>query len=369
MTQGQLQKALQPQPTRHCSPPLRRRTRPVRVGSVTIGGEAPISVQSMWKEPLRSAELPAAVQRITCLQAVGCELLRFSVPDLEAAELLGALASRVQLPVVADIHFDYRLALRCLDFPVAKIRINPGNIGQSWKVAELVRKAADRGVPMRIGVNSGSLPRSLAGEKDVAAAMVKAAEEELSILSRFGYGQVVFSLKSPQVETTVEANRLFSASHDYPLHLGVTEAGPLVQGIVKNTLALSRLLAEGVGDTVRVSLSDTPENEVAAAWAILQGLEIRREGAEIVSCPTCGRTEFDVRGFLAKADGLLKALRKSVTIAVMGCPVNGPGEARRADLGITGSGRQVLFFKNGRIIRRVTADDAIETLREELERL
>ena len=302
------------------------------------------------------------------LERIGCELLRFSVPDMESAELLGRLAGGTQMPLVADIHFDHRLALRCLDFPIAKIRINPGNIGGIDKVEQLVRKAEDRGVALRIGVNAGSLPKSLQGEKDTALAMVRAAEEELSVLEKLNFHQVIFSLKASHVETTVQSNLRFAQSYDYPLHIGVTEAGPLVQGTVKNTLALSRLLERGVGDTLRVSLSDSPENEIIVARSILQSLDLRSFGPEVISCPTCGRTAFDVRGFLDRVQPYLIRLDKRITVAIMGCPVNGPGEAKRADLGITGSQHVAVIFKKGKIIRRESADHAIEAFKEELEK-
>jgi len=329
-------------------------------------------VQTMWKEPLAAEGSTSGLERtlagIRSLEEIGCELLRFSVPDLQSAEFLGALATRTNLPLVADIHFDHRLALRCLDFPVAKIRINPGNIGAPDKVEELVRKAEDKGVALRIGVNAGSLPRHLRHERNVAEAMVRAAEEELSLLQRLGFERVIFSLKAADVETTVRANLLFAERHEYPLHIGVTEAGPLIQGTVKSTLALSRLLAGGVGDTVRVSLSDTPQNEIIAARSILQNLGLRSFGPELISCPTCGRTVFDVIGFLEKMQPFLRKIRKNLTVAIMGCPVNGPGEAKRADLGITGSENQVVIFKKGKIIRRESADHAIEAFKEELEK-
>ena len=349
-----------------------RKTRSVPVGPIQIGGGAPISVQTMWKQPLKVEDPASGLERILkgidVLEQIGCELLRFSVPDLQSAELLGELATSANLPLVADIHFDHRLALRCLDFPVAKIRINPGNIGTPGKVEEVVRKAEDKGVALRVGVNAGSLPRQLRREENVAEAMVRAAEEELSLLERLGFERVIFSLKAADVETTVRANLLFAERHDYPLHIGVTEAGPLIQGTVKSTLALSRLLASGVGDTVRVSLSDSPQNEIIAACSILQNLGLRSFGPELISCPTCGRTVFDVTGFLEKMQPYLRKMRKNLTIAIMGCPVNGPGEAKRADLGITGSENQIVIFKKGKIIRRESADHAIEAFREELEK-
>ncbi|UCF99018.1 MAG: flavodoxin-dependent (E)-4-hydroxy-3-methylbut-2-enyl-diphosphate synthase [Spirochaetaceae bacterium] len=347
----------------------RRKTRSVSVGRIVVGGDAPISVQTMWKRPLSSARsLEQTLAQIHSLEEIGCEILRFSVPDLESAELLGRLTTQCTLPLVADIHFDHRLALRCLDFPVAKIRINPGNIGGEDKVEELVRKAADKGVPLRIGVNAGSLPKGLRQEKDVARAMVKAAEGEMSLLEKLNYRQMIFSLKAADVDTTVEANLLFSGSYEYPLHIGVTEAGPLVQGTVKNTLALSRLLENGVGDTIRISLSDSPENEIIAGRSILQNLGLRSFGPDLISCPTCGRTVFDVTGFLEKVQPYLRRIHKNITVAIMGCPVNGPGEAKRADLGVTGANDQVVFFKKGKIIRRESADHAIEAFKEELEK-
>ena len=348
------------------------KTKSVSVGRILIGGDAPISVQTMWKKPLGAPGSDRALEQtlagIRSLEEIGCELLRFSVPDLRSAEFLGQLAARTNLPLVADIHFDHRLALRCLDFPIAKIRINPGNIGRADKVEELVRKARDKGVALRVGVNAGSLPKKLRGEKNTARAMVRAAEEELSILERLGFEPVIFSLKAADVETTVQANLLFSERYDYPLHIGVTEAGPLVQGTVKSTLALSRLLESGGGDTVRVSLSDSPQNEIIAACSILQNLGLRSFGPEVISCPTCGRTAFDVTGFLEKVQPYMRRIRKKLTVAIMGCPVNGPGEAKRADLGITGSENRVVIFKKGKIIRRESADHAIEAFKEELDK-
>jgi (E)-4-hydroxy-3-methylbut-2-enyl-diphosphate synthase len=323
----------------------------------------------MWKRPLGAVHSPTEIVKgIHSLEEIGCELLRFSVPDMDSADRLGKIASETDLPLIADIHFDYRLALRCLDYPIAKIRINPGNIGRIDKVEEVVRKAGDQGAALRVGVNAGSLPKNLRRETNVALAMVKAAEAEMSILEKLNFHRVIFSLKSSHVDTTVEANLLFSQTHDYPLHIGVTEAGPLVQGTVKNTLALSRLLGSGVGDTVRVSLSDSPEQEIIAARAILQSLGLQSSGPDLISCPTCGRTAFDVTAFLEKVQPYLERLDKKITVAIMGCPVNGPGEAKRADLGVTGSQNQVVIFKKGKIIRRESADHAIEAFKQELEK-
>jgi len=344
------------------------RSRAVRVGPLLIGGGAAVSLQTMWKAPLAEDSLPGVRSGIRALRAMGCELLRFAVPNLHSAELLGRLAQDSPVPLVADVHFDHRIALRCLDFPVAKIRLNPGNIGAARHVEEVVRKAADKGVAIRVGVNAGSLPKRLP-HADTAEAMVAAAEAELEILERLGFRDTVVSLKSSDVETTVRANLLFAERFALPVHLGVTAAGPLIEGLVKSTLALSRLLASGVGDTIRVSLSDSPGQEILAGRAILRHTGVRRMGVDIVSCPTCGRTEFDVMGFLERIGEHLLAVRKELTIAVMGCPVNGPGEARSADLGITGSRERAVIFKKGKIIRRVPAENAVEVFMEEVERL
>lgn len=344
------------------------RARPVKVGTLIVGGGFPVSVQTMWKEPLRGIDA-ALLRRIDTLAATGCELLRFAVPDLDTADLLGALAARAPIPLVADIHFDYRIALRCLEHPIAKIRINPGNIGASWKVEEVVRKARDSQVTIRVGVNAGSLPRALRREADVARAMVMAAESELEILDRLDFRQVVVSLKSSDVGVTVEANRRFAQMFRHPLHLGVTEAGPLIPGLVKNALALSRLLADGVGDTLRVSLSDSPENEILAGRAILQQTGVREMGAELVSCPACGRSSINVHQLVDDVQKIVNRLNRRISVAVMGCPVNGPGEARHADIGVSGAGDYAVIFRKGRVVRKVRADQALDALMEEVGKL
>jgi (E)-4-hydroxy-3-methylbut-2-enyl-diphosphate synthase len=335
----------------------------------------------MWKDPLVFSDIEGAagdgvVERIRRLGMLGCGLLRFAVPDISAAEALGSLAERVSMPLSADIHFDYRIALRCLDFPIAKIRINPGNIGSRERVEAVLRKAAARAIPIRIGVNAGSLPRDLAarvdeGTLDRAEALVAAAERELGIFAEFGFDRVVVSLKASSVADTLRANRILAGRTDFPLHIGVTEAGPLVAGVVRNTAALHTLLEEGIGDTIRVSLSDTMENEVIAAREILGvlGGGEKRRGVEIISCPRCGRNGFDTHGFTERWLDYLYTLDKRATIAIMGCAVNGPGEARHADLGITGAGNRVLIFRRGKVIRTIAAENADAAFREELEQL
>jgi (E)-4-hydroxy-3-methylbut-2-enyl-diphosphate synthase len=367
----------------------------------------------MWKDRLSFSCLEGEagrkiLDRIGQLSGMGCGLLRFAVPDLAAADVLGALAEKTSMPLVADIHFDYRIALRCLDFPVAKIRINPGNIGSREKVEKVLSKAALKKVPIRIGVNAGSLPAALrpkvdSGELDRALALVLAAEGELAVFGGFGFEDVLVSMKASSAAETIRANRLLAERSAAggpvpPLHLGVTEAGPLIAGVTRSTAALCALLTEGIGDTIRVSLSDSMENEVIAGREILalagelaascpaenspDGGNIHPEAeilrkykggpqsaVTIVSCPRCGRNSFDTHGFTARWLNRLYTLKKRCTIAIMGCAVNGPEEAKHADLGITGAGNKVLIFLHGKVIRTVDAGRADEAFAEELEKL
>jgi (E)-4-hydroxy-3-methylbut-2-enyl-diphosphate synthase len=357
----------------------------------------------MWKDRLSISDLDDAVRRIEGLKFMGCGLLRFAVPDLPSAETLGALAKLVPMPLVADIHFDYKIALRCMDFPIAKIRINPGNIGSKEKVKAVLDKAAEKGVAIRIGVNAGSLPRDLkerVGQgMDSALALAEAAQRELSIFDEFGFTNVGVSMKASNLADTIKANRLFAKGTDTgctgslfpvpcsPLHIGVTEAGPLVAGVARSSAALSLLLAQGIGDTIRVSLSDSMENEVIAAREILGAAaeiaeigvdpagnpgakaptaRLKRGGVTVISCPRCGRHGFDTHGFCARWLNRLYALDKTITVAIMGCEVNGPEEARHADIGITGAGGKVLIFRRGIVVRTVTADEADAAFEEEL---
>ncbi|MDR0452607.1 MAG: (E)-4-hydroxy-3-methylbut-2-enyl-diphosphate synthase, partial [Treponema sp.] len=380
-------------------------TRTIKIGGFAhiepalIGGGNPVVIQTMWKDRLSFSCLEgeagrAVLVRIGQLAGMGCGLLRFAVPDLAAAEALGSLAERTPMPLVADIHFDYKIALRCLDFPVAKIRINPGNIGSREKVEKVLSKAALKKVPIRIGVNAGSLPADLrpkvdSGELGRAEALVAAAERELAVFGGFGFVDVLVSLKASSVTETIRANRLLAERFaggglSPPLHVGVTEAGPLVAGVARNAAALCALLSAGIGDTIRVSLSDSEENEVIAGREILalagelaafrvadrppegaagggnahnnggilrEYKEDPRPAAAIVSCPRCGRNGFDTHGFTARWLNRIYALKKRCTIAVMGCAVNGPEEAKHADLGITGAGDKVLIFLRGKVVR------------------
>lgn len=343
-------------------------TKTVKVGSLSIGGDNPVRLQTMWKEPLRADNISDTVRRIELLVSYGSELLRFAVPDMESAEVLCALQEKVQIPLVADIHFDYKLALACLE-KVQKIRINPGNIGSEAKVREVVDKAASNNAAIRVGVNGGSLPRNLRNEDDLALAMVRAAEEELNILESVNFSNVLFSLKSSDISTTIRANELFAERYDYPLHLGVTEAGPPIQGAVKNTAALVPLLKKGIGGTIRVSLSGACEDELVAGREILAAAGLGTRGVNIISCPRCGRKGFDVHGFLHKVEPWLLSLDDTITVAIMGCVVNGPEEARHADVGITGTGEKTLIFRSGQIVRRVTNEEAEKAFKEEVDKL
>jgi (E)-4-hydroxy-3-methylbut-2-enyl-diphosphate synthase len=344
-------------------------TRTVKVGKVMVGGDWPVSVQTMWKDPVPLPGSPAfesAVGRIESLSLLGCDILRFAVPDLASAEALGALAARSVLPLVADIHFDWRIALHCMDFPIAKIRVNPGNIGARWKVAEVVAKAKDKGIPIRIGVNAGSLPEDLRDVKDRAVAVVEAAEREVAIFDDLGFSDIVVSMKVSDVDDTIEANRRFASRHDIPLHLGVTEAGPLIAGVARNTAALVPLLRENIGSTIRVSLSDSCESEVLAGREILACAGRARKGISIVSCPRCGRASFDTHAFTARWAERLYSRDLTATVAVMGCVVNGPGEARDADLGIAGGAGKGVLFKHGKVVKMLPEAELLPALLREI---
>jgi len=340
-----------------------------------MGGDWPVSIQTMWKDPLPAfsgeddPKLRAILSRIEKLKEIGCDVLRFAVPDEAAADSLGAIAAKSPIPIVADIHFDWRLALRCMDYPIDKIRINPGNIGAPWKTAEVVSKAKDKAVALRVGVNAGSLPADLRDGEDIAASCVMAAEREMAVFEELGFSNLVVSMKLNGPGDVERANRLFAAKFDYPLHLGVTEAGPLISGIARNTAALVPLLKDGIGATIRVSLSDSMESEVMAAREIIGCAGLRKAGVRIVSCPRCGRASFDTHAFLARWSGRLYSLKAPIEVAIMGCVVNGPGEARHADIGITGAGDYVLIFKKGREPKKVRLSDADMAFGEELENL
>ena len=335
------------------------------VRSIELGGDAPIAIQTMWKQPLSEDTLQETARKIAELEQLGCDILRFAVPDSASAEAFVKLTGMTPMPLVADIHFDYRLALRCMDGYAAKIRINPGNIGTEERVSAVIKKAQDTGTALRIGVNSGSLPVDIRNrmeqeicegrnaEEARAAALVAGAQREAALFEKHGFRQYLVSMKASSVKETVIANELFAAASAAPLHVGVTEAGPLVSGIVKSALAFSKLLEKNIGATVRVSLSDTMENEVIAAREILTECGKRKGGIRLVSCPRCGRNGFDVHGFVERWQHRLFAEKKDLTVAVMGCVVNGPGEGKFADIGITGAENVILLFKRGVIVQRI----------------
>ncbi|MBC7340068.1 MAG: flavodoxin-dependent (E)-4-hydroxy-3-methylbut-2-enyl-diphosphate synthase [Firmicutes bacterium] len=345
-----------------------RTARPVRVGELVLGGGNPVRVQSMTKTDTRDVE--ATVGQIRRLEEAGCELVRVAVPDGEAAAVLGQIRRRMGVPLVADIHYDYRLALQALEQGVDKLRINPGNIGARWKVEEVARAARERGVPIRIGVNAGSLERDVERTYGrTARALVESALRQAEVLESVGFSDIVLSLKSSDVVTTVEAYRQAASRCPYPLHLGLTEAGTAWAGAIRSAVALGALLLEGIGDTLRVSLNADPVREVQAAWYILRAVGLRARGVELIACPTCGRCQVDLMAVASRVEEALAGVEAPLKVAVMGCVVNGPGEAREADVGLAaGRGRAVLF-RRGEKVRTVPASRMVEELLAEVHRL
>lgn len=341
---------------------------------ISIGGESPVTLQTMWKDsindiPSNPVKLEKTLKEIDDLQKIGCDIIRFAVPDMESAAGLSMIAERTSMPLVADIHFDYKLALECLKGNVAAIRINPGNIGSFENTKTVVDACRDNGVAIRIGINSGSLPKDLQtkianGEISRAQGLCETAVREAQAFEKLNFDQYVVSMKSSDVQETIECNRFYAQKYNNPLHLGVTEAGPLIGGIVKSSIAFSTLLNEGIGDTIRVSLSSSPENEVIAGLNILKECGKRKGGVKIVSCPRCGRIGFDVHSFVDRWQNRLLAMDKDITVAVMGCIVNGPGEGKHADLGIAGTNEKVIIFKKGEIIRTIKPEDADNVFEE-----
>jgi len=347
----------------------RRRTRPIQVGSVVIGGDAPIAVQAMTKTDTRDVRATAA--QIRRLEKAGAEIVRLAVPDRAAAAALRDIRKRARVPLIADIHFDHRLALAALDAGVDGLRLNPGNIGGAGKVREVVRAARERGVPIRIGVNSGSLEKDILARAGGAtsAAMVESALRHVRLLEDLDFRQIKISLKAPDVPRTLEAYRLLAGQVDYPFHAGITESGRLLPGSVKSSAGLALLLGEGLADTVRVSLTAPPEKEVFVAWQILQAMGLRTRGATFVSCPTCGRCEVDMMTVAARVEKAVRALGAPLTVAVMGCTVNGPGEAKDADIGLACGRGGGVIFKRGRVLRKVPAAKMADALIAEVKKL
>lgn len=346
----------------------RHSTRRVMLGKVPIGAGAPVSVQSMTNTP--TADVAATVAQIQRLEAAGCDIVRVAVPDMAAAEAIADIRAGINIPLVADIHFDHRLAVEAAQRGADGLRINPGNIGGKNKVLKVVQAARQRRLPIRIGVNAGSLEKDLLKTHGgaTAEAMVKSALRHVALLEEAGYDQIKISIKASDVPRTVAAYRLLATKTDYPLHLGVTEAGSLYAGTVKSALGIGMLLAEGIGDTLRVSLTRDPVEEVRVGFEILKALGIRQHGPEIISCPTCGRCGIDLFSVVEQVEKALLTRPVPVKLAIMGCAVNGPGEAKEADIGIAGGKGQGILFKKGKIIRRIPQDKMVEVLLAEVDK-
>ncbi len=347
----------------------RRKTRQLNVGGVLIGGNAPIAVQSMTNTHTDDAE--ATLAQIRKLAAAGCDIIRCAVPDMAAAEGLKTICKESPIPVIADIHFDYKLALAAIAAGVDGLRLNPGNIGSTEKVRAVVEAAKERNIPIRIGVNAGSLPKDLLEKygHPTAEALVEAAWRHIHILEDMDYRNIKVSLKAHDVPLTIAAYRLLASQCDYPLHVGITEAGTVNSGIIKSAVGIGALLAEGIGDTIRVSLTGDPVNEVKVAYDILKALSLREYGPTLISCPTCGRTRINLEKLALEVERRLADITEPITVAVMGCVVNGPGEAREADVGLAGGIGEGLIFRKGVILRKVPENQLVDELFIEIEKI
>ena len=347
----------------------RRPSLPIQVGAVTVGGGAPVSVQSMTNTPTQDVD--ATVAQIHRLEEAGCEIIRVAVPDQTAADAIKAIKTQISIPLIADIHFDHRLAIRAARAGADGLRLNPGNIGGRDKVRAVVHCAQDHGLPIRIGVNAGSLEKDLLERYGGAtpAAMVESALRHIALLEDLDFRMIKVSLKASDVGRTLAAYRLLASRTDWPFHIGVTEAGSLYSGIVKSALGIGMLLAEGLGDTLRVSLTRDPVEEVRVGYEILKALNLRRRGPDIIACPTCGRTEIDLFDVLEKVEARLHHIKTPLKVAIMGCVVNGPGEAREADVGIAGGRGVGILFKKGHVIRKVPENELVDALMQEIDLL
>lgn len=334
----------------------------IKVGALTVGGGAPVTVQSMTNTS--TADIAATREQIARLEEAGCDIVRVAVPDMDAARAIGALKETARIPIVADIHFDYKLAIEAAAAGADKIRLNPGNIGGEDRVAAVVRACRERSVPIRIGVNGGSLEKEILARHGgvTPEALVESALGHARLLNKFDFDDICLSVKASDVPTTVAAYRLLAERTDYPLHLGITEAGTEYMGIIKSAAGIGALLLDGIGDTIRVSLTAEPEREVKAGIALLRALGLRRTGAEVISCPTCGRTQIDLIAIAREVEKRLEGYPRPITVAVMGCAVNGPGEAARADYGIAGGRGEGVLFKGGRVLRKVPMDNLVDAL-------
>lgn len=348
----------------------REQTRVIQIGDRVIGGGNPILIQSMCNT--KTEDVAATVAQIQKLEQAGCDIIRVAVPRMEAAEALAEIKKQIHIPLVADIHFDYRLALAAIEYGADKIRINPGNIGAPERVKAVVDRAKEYGIPIRVGVNSGSLEKHLIEKYGGVSAegIVESALEKVALIEQMGYDNLVISIKSSDVMMCVNAHELIAAKTDYPLHVGITEAGTLTSGNIKSSVGLGIILNQGIGDTIRVSLTGDPLEEIKTAKLILRTLGLRKGGVEVVSCPTCGRTQIDLIGLANQVETMVTEFdHLTLKVAVMGCVVNGPGEAREADLGIAGGIGEGLLIRKGEVIRKVPEDQLLSALREELQKI
>ena len=344
----------------------RKKTREILIGNVKIGGGNPIAIQSMTNT--KTNDVTATVSQILALEQAGCEIIRCAVPDMHAAEAFSEIKRQIHIPLVADIHFDYRLAIAAMEHGADKIRINPGNIGSSENLKAVVDVAKARNIPIRVGVNSGSLEKDLVEKYHgvTAEGLVESALDKVRMIEEFGYENLVISIKSSDVMMCVRAHELISEQTDYPLHVGITEAGTITSGNIKSAIGLGLILSQGIGDTIRVSLTGNPVEEIKSARLILRTLGLRKDGIEVVSCPTCGRTSIDLIGLANQVETMVADIPLNLKVAVMGCVVNGPGEAKEADLGICGGKGEGLLIKHGEILRKVPEGELLSALREEL---
>jgi len=344
-------------------------TRKIRVGNIYVGGDAPITVQSMTNTDTR--DVVSTVKQIRELESAGCDIIRCAVPDIEACDALSNITKQISIPLVADIHFDYKLALKSIENGVSALRINPGNIGSRDRVKMVAEAAKAKGIPIRIGVNSGSLEKELLGKygKVCADALVESALRHAEILDSMNFNDIVISIKSSDVKMMVESYRKISKLVDYPMHVGVTEAGTIWRGTIKSSVGIGTLLCDGIGDTIRVSLTGDPVEEIKVGKEILKSLGYREDGIEFVSCPTCGRTQINLINIAEEVERRLVNCKKNIKVAIMGCVVNGPGEAREADIGIAGGKGEGLIFKKGEIVKKVKESDLVNELINEIEKL
>jgi (E)-4-hydroxy-3-methylbut-2-enyl-diphosphate synthase len=345
----------------------RDNTKVIKIGDRVIGGGNPILIQSMTNTPTEDVE--ATVNQILRLEEAGCEIIRCTVPNEAAAKAIGEIKKKIHIPLVADIHFDYKMAIKAMENGADKIRINPGNIGGEEKLREVVKVAKERQIPIRVGVNSGSLENELVEKYNgvTAQGIVESALDKVRMIERAGYDNMVVSIKSSDVLMCVQAHELIAKEINYPLHVGITEAGTLISGNIKSSIGLGLILNQGIGDTIRVSLTGDPVEEVKSARIILRTLGLRKGGIEIVSCPTCGRTKIDLIGLANKVETMVSKYEYNIKVAVMGCAVNGPGEAKEADLGVAGGIGEGLIIKKGQIVKKVPEDKLLDALKEELD--